>query len=379
MLNTNLSHGDYLYLDLLKRCVSGLIYEDPSVLGDGKFDLLHRVHGIDRPLYAHSMIGIKRLDNIQWAVEHCMKANIPGDFIETGVWRGGAVILMRALLKVYGVTDRSVIVADSFDGLPPPDPQYPADIGVHFHLSDTLKVSMEEVIDNFRKYDLLDDQVRFLPGWFKDTLFSDTIGQLAILRLDGDMYSSTMETCCALYHKVSAGGVVIVDDYHIDCCKKAITDFRNTNNVNDEIMPIDYSSVYWIKQSDQLSQDYMTSKDALCSLGVKKIYQSVPDYVEAIRLFDMAANRGSIEAMLNIGVLYSHGGPKVPQDLVKALMWLNIVTLQAKGARITTVHQDNVDVAELVDRFRAAMSPEQIAQANVLARDWKPYAMTKWW
>jgi len=77
-----------------------------------------------------------------------------------------------------------------------------------------LAVPLEEVQALFRRYDLLDAQVRFLKGWFKDTLAGAPIERLALLRLDGDLYESTMDALVPLYDKVSPGGFVIVDDYY---------------------------------------------------------------------------------------------------------------------------------------------------------------------
>jgi hypothetical protein len=90
-----------------------------------------------------------------------VQQNISGDLIETGVWRGGAAILMRAVLKVLGDNERTVWLADSFAGLPSPSPDlYPADEGADFHLSnDVLSVSLDEVKKNFERYGLLDDRV----------------------------------------------------------------------------------------------------------------------------------------------------------------------------------------------------------------------------
>src|SRR5438132_2136885 len=85
---------------------------------------------------------------------------IPGDFIETGVWRGGCCILMRGILAANGVTDRRVYVADSFAGLPPPDAErYAADAGDPHHTFKELSISIEQVRENFARYGLLDDQV----------------------------------------------------------------------------------------------------------------------------------------------------------------------------------------------------------------------------
>ena len=179
-------------------------------MGSGKFDAELREYGwIGRK--AHSMIGSKRMENLRALVERVIFGRVPGDFIETGVWRGGACIFMRAILETYGVRNRKVWLADSFAGLPPPDPTaYPADAGDVFHTFEDLAVSMDEVKRNFDKYGLLDGQVMFLKGWFKDTLHEAPIDQLAILRLDGDMYESTMDALQHLYDRLSINGFVIV-------------------------------------------------------------------------------------------------------------------------------------------------------------------------
>jgi hypothetical protein len=242
-----------LYIDLMERCLLGLIYEDPAQdpWSAPVFDKEKRNRGLDWPLRAHSMIGKLRMDNLRAAVEHIIKRNIPGDFIETGAWRGGACIFMRSILKAYAVTDRIVWVADSFQGLPAPNPEkYPADAGDRHHTIPQLAVSLEEVQGNFAKYGLLDEQVKFLVGWFKDTLPAAPIERVALLRLDGDIYESTMDALGSLYRKVSPGGVIIVDDYGaIPACREAIRDFREANRISDSIQPIDGLGVYWVKGS----------------------------------------------------------------------------------------------------------------------------------
>lgn len=242
-----------LYLDLLKRCLSRTIFPDESMQGDLKttkpFDLKLREEGRDWPTQAETMIGMRRLDSLQASVCEVLKEGVPGDLVETGVWRGGASILMRAVLRVYQVTDRRVWLADSFRGLPEPDVRYPVDAGDHYHNCGAfLGVSLEAVRDNFRRYGLLDDQVRFLPGWFSDTLPGAPIDRIAVLRLDGDMYGSTMDTLTNLYHRVSAGGHVIVDDYgEVPACRLAVTDFRARNGIIEPMDEIDLSGVFWRK------------------------------------------------------------------------------------------------------------------------------------
>ena len=154
---------------------------------------------------------------------------------------------MRAVLDAYNVTDRRVWVADSFEGLPPPNAEkYPADMGDTFHTYDELSVPIEQVKRNFEKYGLLDEQVVFLKGWFKDTLPGAPIEKLAVLRLDGDMYESTMDALSALYDKVSPGGYVIVDDYNVvPACKQAVSDFLTQRNLRPSLVEIDGVGVYW--------------------------------------------------------------------------------------------------------------------------------------
>ncbi|WP_239346276.1 TylF/MycF family methyltransferase [Frankia sp. Cj3] len=206
-----------------------------------------RQNGGDWPRLAHTMVGAKRLDNLQECVEQVLRGQIPGDLIETGVWRGGSCILMRGILAAHGITDRTVWVADSFAGLPEPDPQrYPADAGDRHHTVPELAVSLTEVKENFRRYGLLDDQVRFLPGWFSDTLPGAPIEQLAVMRLDGDMYSSTIEALRALYPKLVEGGFCIIDDYWaVEGCRRAVQDFRTAEGIDVPLIRIDACGAYW--------------------------------------------------------------------------------------------------------------------------------------
>jgi O-methyltransferase len=156
---------------------------------------------------------------------------------------------MRAALNIYGDQTRKIWVADSFEGLPRPDDRYQQDAGdLGWTLNDTLAVSLGQVKANFSRYGLLDERVRFLEGWFKDTLSTAPVERLAILRLDGDMYSSTMDALVYLYPKLSRGGFAIIDDYGaVEACRKAVTDFRESNKINDPILPIDWTGVYWRK------------------------------------------------------------------------------------------------------------------------------------
>lgn len=234
-----------LYLDLLKRCLTNSIY-GPREPG---YDPEVRARGGDWPPTAHTMIGLRRLDNLQRCVEEVLDRGVPGDLIETGIWRGGAVVLMRAILEARGVRDRLVWAADSFQGLPTPNAAaHPADAADRLHTFRELAVPYEEVRENVAAYGLLDDQVRFLRGWFRDTLPTAPLSRLAVLRLDGDLYESTMDALTPLYPKLSSGGFVIVDDYALDGCRQAVHDYRDRHGISTPIEPIDWCGAFWRKE-----------------------------------------------------------------------------------------------------------------------------------
>lgn len=348
---------DERYLDLLKGCLTRYLFLDEEVQdvapAGWKGAVLAPVRralgrrgvrvvrtGSDRearrlgrtwPATAETMVGMRRLDHVQACVAEVVREGIPGDLIETGVWRGGTTILMRAVLAAHGDVTRRVWVADSFRGLPRPDvSRYPADAVDPFQdvlaaLSDgtgdsfppapsgpgtvsgmgpapvtgpggpgvpaatraglgaatkglaaatrsvatmvgarsrrsgdghpwstpmsvlgSLVVSLDEVKANFARYGLLDDQVQFLPGWFRDTLPDAPIDRLAVVRLDGDLYESTMDALVALYPKLSVGGWLIVDDYRcIRACRQAVTDYRAAHGIAEAIEEVDWSAVCW--------------------------------------------------------------------------------------------------------------------------------------
>jgi len=254
-----------LYLELLKNCVGNRIYDDDLDLMQGSFsrdpvsgkiisntpgpmDEDQKYLGLVWPSRAHTMIGVPRLDNLRACAEAVLDDGVEGDFIETGVWRGGAVIFMRGILKAYGIADRIVWVADSFEGLPPADTaKYPKESPVPFHEYGELAISLEQVQRNFARYGLLDGQVKFLKGWFRDTLPTAPIRKLAILRLDGDLYESTMDAL-KLYPKLVSGGFVIVDDYNnVKACNDAIEDFRRDNGIADPLKLIEGGGAFWRK------------------------------------------------------------------------------------------------------------------------------------
>jgi hypothetical protein len=254
------SRATTMYLDLLEQTLTGVIFEDPGLLAGFPsstvvtslgYDRDRRRQGMDWPAHAHTMVGLERLKNLRRLVGRALDDQTPGDLLEAGVWRGGASIYMRALLAVRGVTDRRVWVVDSFAGLPPPDEAaYPADRGDRLHEIGYLAVPLEEVQRNFHKYGMLDSQVEFVPGWFKDTLPSIDVAQLAILRIDGDMYESTMQCLQSLYRRVAVGGFVVIDDFALPTCRQAVEDYRDTHGILDPLTDIDGMAVFWQRSEE---------------------------------------------------------------------------------------------------------------------------------
>lgn len=279
--------GGELYLDLLLGCLTRSLFPETEIPGNrapairtrplnrflfsalerllrplgltvsAKFQPERREKGLDWPVAAETMIGVARMRNIQDCLTAILTNGVPGDLLETGVWRGGACIWMRAILQAWGAQDRLVWVCDSFEGLPKPDPRYAQDAGdVHWKYADVLAVSLEQVQVNFARYGLLDQQVRFLKGWFRDTLPSAPVERLALLRLDGDMYSSTFDALEHLYPKLSPGGFVIVDDYGaVPACRNAVEDYRARHGITDAIRDIDGTGVFWQMAADGRTPD----------------------------------------------------------------------------------------------------------------------------
>jgi hypothetical protein len=261
-----------LYLDLVKRSVLNIPYVDVelnpiqpygrlrSILLQGfrragvqlahvrRGDYAKRIEGRDFSDVSHSMVSMRRLDNVQQCIEVILREEVPGDFIETGVMRGGTVIFMRAVLKAYGVEDRTVFAADSFEGLPAPNVErYPHDVDASWHLRPLTEVGVDFVKRNFERYGLLDSHVQFVKGWFRDSLATAPVERLSLLRLDGDLYESTIDALVPLYPKLSLGGFLIVDDYNLPACRQAVHDYRTEHHIDDEIIPIDDAGVYWRK------------------------------------------------------------------------------------------------------------------------------------
>ncbi|KAK3244270.1 hypothetical protein CYMTET_46112 [Cymbomonas tetramitiformis] len=313
-----------LYLDIVKRSLLNIIYYeqsyqlnltrciaagrvDPQLVPNG-FSLEDRVMGQDLSAVTLTMVGAKRLENIQFCVEEAVRCGIPGDLVETGCAAGGSVIFMRAILRALNDTERRVWCCDTFCDEPKKggntvgkvvgqlfilpliqaicsipsmfwrrkvfnffmkvQKSFPQETDNAHTSEDTVRsfiffvqnalslpapsvptrgTTLEQVKSHFARFGLLDEQVVFLQGFFSDTLPSSPIERISVLRLDGDLYSSTMDALISLYPKLSSGGFCIVDDYYaFEECRRAIDEYRKENNITAELVRIDNQSVYWI-------------------------------------------------------------------------------------------------------------------------------------
>lgn len=209
------------------------------------------------------MIGIRRLENIDTLLQDVFHHKVPGGYIELGVWRGGACMLARGIMRAYGESHRTIYVCDSFQGLPPGDR--------NLHIGDRgwdivpyLKVDAETVARGFKLAGVMDPNVVFAKGFFNETTphLATMIDSLAIIRFDGDMYESAVDTIYHLYEKLEVGGYFIVDDWYGFPARDAFVDFFNVHGVQPEIIQIDQLSVYWKKTAQFEVQHWRYARSA---------------------------------------------------------------------------------------------------------------------
>lgn len=233
----------------IQRGLRDLRYEDAATFAElvgGKRDGRNFRGAVTRD--AHTMVGMRRLENIEWCAAQIFSTGTEGDFLEAGVCQGGASIYMRALQVAYGQEQRRMWVADSFEGLPAPRSDVDAGLDFTEERMPWLAASLEAVRDNFRTYDLLSDEVRFVKGWFSDSLQASKVEKIALLRIDADLYESTRDVLQALYDRVSVGGFIIVDDYHAFCaCRTAVDEFRSERGIADPLRRVDWTATCWQK------------------------------------------------------------------------------------------------------------------------------------
>ena len=208
----------------------------------------------------HTTLSVAALLHLEVVVDAVLDEGIPGDFIETGVFRGGACIFLRGLLAARGVEDRRVFVADSFRGIPEPrrrvelaegktcDP----DVEPTADWTDRYVSGKDAVAYNFRRYGLLDRRVVFVEGFFNESLppllgsvnavrpveAPDDAPVLALLRIDCDAHDGVLDALEAGYPRVAPGGFVIIDDWHLGGARAAVHAFRRRFGISAPLFPL---------------------------------------------------------------------------------------------------------------------------------------------
>jgi hypothetical protein len=212
-------------------------------------ELGHRATGMHWSLHGLTMVGLTRLDDLQQCVESIVRDSVEGDLIEAGVWRGGASILMRATLDSLG-EDRTLWLADSFEGFPEPDEEaFPADQERDLSRFDFLSAPVDEVRGNFARLGL-EHGLKFVPGFFDETMPSLRGGKWSLIRLDSDTYESTRIALDSLYPGLAVGGHLIVDDYHmLPECSRAVDDYRSEHGIEEPLESVDWNSVRWRRET----------------------------------------------------------------------------------------------------------------------------------
>jgi O-methyltransferase len=240
------------YLELLKLALcdlAGTSTGSVSRMFDGRVasrelrgdDRRFRSAGLDWPLHGLTMVGLNRLDDLQACVESVVGDGVEGHLIEAGAWRGGASILMRATLDVLGATERTVYVADSFQGFPA------ADALGGLNATDFLAVPADEVRESFARFGL-ERGVEIVEGFFEETLPALAGERWALIRLDGDTYEATRAALDALYPGLAVGGHLVVDDYGAmaaEECRRAVDEFRAEHGISEPLEEVDWTCVRW--------------------------------------------------------------------------------------------------------------------------------------
>lgn len=223
------------YLDLLARAVCNYLYLGGE-LNEAEYpnrDQLYNVHGWRIPEAArpHTGLRLAQLANLHRLAVQIFVRGIPGDFLEAGVWQGGVIIFLAGVLRSFRASNVRLWAADTFAGIPRRDPAAEPPDPVDAW-TDRWAVPLEQVKANIRRYGLLDDRIQFVSGPFKEALPNSKVGQLALLRIDADAYESTRDALEELYPKLSFGGYVIIDDWHLEGCRRAVLEYRRAQKIN---------------------------------------------------------------------------------------------------------------------------------------------------
>ena len=201
-----------------------------------------REMGQDWPIVGHTMVGHRRLENIEGSLRSVVSRQIEGHFVELGVWKGGASIYARMVLNVLEQRNRTVFVLDAFETLEGYD-----------KAQEFISTTEAELRHNFQKYDV-SDGVEYMKGLFQHTTprlaskLKNEHGHISVLRIDGNFYFSYEDAMYNLYELVPVGGIVIFDDmYSHPDVKRFWHDFTSDYKLPEMVHPIDKNSAWFMK------------------------------------------------------------------------------------------------------------------------------------
>jgi len=211
-----------------------------------------------------TMTSIERMYALYTATRYVVDAALPGDFVECGVWRGGSMMLAALTLLRLGDDTRTLWLYDTFDGMTAPGPedvQEMSDIAASDILAQHPKsaddpfwgcASREAVERNLRSTRYPAERIRFVAGDVLSTLPNEAPDEVALLRLDTDWYSSTRHELKQLYPRLTAGGVLIVDDYgYWRGARKATDEYLATRSVRPLLHRVDYTGRVCVKPREE--------------------------------------------------------------------------------------------------------------------------------
>ncbi|HTW52995.1 MAG TPA: TylF/MycF/NovP-related O-methyltransferase [Stellaceae bacterium] len=198
--------------------------------------------------------SVERLYSLYKSVEYIVKAGIPGDPAECGVWRGGSCMLMASRLLEFGVSDRRIVMYDTFEGHPEPDPVRDKDLwGNNAHdewrqqTNGGLQkgwglASLEDVRQNLEATGYPPALLKYVKGMVEQTASIEIPESLSLLRLDTDWYESTLVALQNFYPRLSPGGVLIIDDFgHYEGQRQAVDEYFSSIGKHLLLHRVDYS------------------------------------------------------------------------------------------------------------------------------------------
>lgn len=224
-----------------------------------------------------TMTSVERMYALYRAILIIVRHEVPGDFVECGVWRGGSVMLMALTLAALGCTDRAIWLYDTFEGMPPPSD---IDRDAHGQTAQSLlqaearsETSLiwsyaprEVVARNLARTGYPQQLLRFVEGKVEETAHKQRPEQIALLRLDTDWYESTRCELDVLYPRLVPGGALIIDDYgHWQGARRAVDEYFAGQRDPVVFHPIDYTGRLRFKRGEPL-QDDISPLDALCAI-----------------------------------------------------------------------------------------------------------------